>query len=175
MQDEVEDRAINLLIRTSELSLRTVMSAGRTYMAHRDRVKSRKTSEKAAKKASDHVVKNMPRRGKQKVSELVGQGQGVENIDVSQTDIRGFEVYARKYGIDYAVRKDISEDPPKYLVFFKAKDADAMTAAFNEYAAKALKKKERPSIRDLLQRMKEKAAERSKNRVREKVQEHGDR
>ncbi len=173
MQDEVEDRAINLLIRTSELSLRTVMSAGRQYMAHRDRVKSRKASEKNAKRAMEG--KTIPHRGKQKVSELVGQGQGVENIDVSKTDIRGFEVYARKYGIDYAVRKDISEDPPKYLVFFKAKDADAMTAAFNEYAAKALRKKERPSIRDLLQRMKERAAERSKNRVKEKVQEHSDR
>ena len=171
MQDEVEDRAINLLIRTSELSLRTVMSAGRTYMAHRDKVKNRKAVKKNAKKAE----KALPKRGRQKVSELVGQGQGVENIDVSKTDIKGFEVYARKYGIDYAVRKDISEDPPKYLVFFKAKDADAMTAAFNEYAAKALQKKERPSIRDLLRRMKERAAERSKNRVKEKVQEHSDR
>ena len=167
MQDEVEDKAINLLIRTSELSLRTVMSAGRQYMAHRDKVKTRKATEKNAKKAE----KSLPKRGRQKVSELVGQGQGVENIDVSQTDIKGFEVYARKYGIDYAVRKDISEDPPKYLVFFKAKDADAMSAAFNEYAAKALQKKEQPSIRDRLRQLRERAASR-REKVREKVPEH---
>ena len=95
----------------------------------------------------------------------------MENIDVSQTDIKGFEVYARKYGIDYAVRKDISEDPPKYLVFFKAKDADAMTAAFNEYAANTLQKEERPSIRDRLRTMKERAAAR-REKVKEKIPEH---
>ena len=167
MQDEVEDRVLNLVIRTSELSLRAVMNAGRQYMAHRDRVKSRKSAERA-REGRQSIL---PKRGKQKVSELVGQGQGVENIDVSQTDIKGFEVYARKYGIDYAVRKDISEDPPKYLVFFKAKDADAMTAAFNEYAAKTLQKEERPSIRDRLRTMKEKAAAR-REKVKEKIPEH---
>ena len=162
MQDEVEDRVLNLVIRTSELSLRAVMNAGRQYMAHRDRVKSRKSAERA-REGRQSIL---PKRGKQKVSELVGQGQGVENIDVSQTDI-----YARKYGIDYAVRKDISKDPPKYLVFFKAKDADAMTAAFNEYAAKTLQKEERPSIRDRLRTMKEKAAAR-REKVKEKIPEH---
>ena len=167
MQDEVEDRSINLIIRTTELSLRAVMDAGRQYMAHRERVKSRKASEKSHEQS-------IPKRGKQTVSELVGQGQGVESIDVSQTDIKGFEVYARKYGIDYAVRKDVSEDPPKYLVFFKAKDADAMTAAFNEYAARTLQKKERPSIFDRLRELKEKIVAK-RNRVREKIPEHDER
>ena len=108
MQDEVEDRAINLLIRTSELSLRTIINAGKQYMAHRDKVKTRKASEKAEKERTKTL--RITHKGKQTVSELVGQGQGVENIDVSKTDIKGFEVYARKYGIDYAVRKDVSEN-----------------------------------------------------------------
>ena len=167
MQDEVEDRAINLMIRTAELSLRAVMNAGRQYMAHRERVKSRKASEKNVK---DGAFKH----GKQKVSELIGQGQGVENIDVAQSDLKGFEVYARKYGIDYAVRKDISEDPPKYLVFFKAKEADAMTAAFNEYAAKELKKKERKSVRKELRETKEKKTP-VKEAVKEKIPDIGER
>ena len=37
------------------------------------------------------------------------------------------ERYAKKYGIDYAIRKDTSEVPPRYLVFFKAPDAEAFT------------------------------------------------
>lgn len=166
MQDEIEDRAINLLVRTSELSLRTIVNAGKKYLEHRDKVKTRKASEKAEKRI-------LPRRGKQSVSELIGQGQGIENIDVSKTDIKGFEVYARKYGIDYAVRKDISENPPKYLVFFKAKEASAMTAAFNEYTAKVMKK-ERPSVRENLRKMMEKVAETPK-KIREKIQERGER
>ena len=138
MQDEIEDKAINLLVRTSELSLRTVIGAGKQYLNHRNKVKTRRATKKAAREKTK--ARSIIRRGKQTVNELVGQGQGVENIDVSKTDIKGFEVYARKYGIDYAVRKDISENPPKYLVFFKARDASAMMAAFNEYSAKILKK-----------------------------------
>ena len=170
MQDEIEDRAINLLIRTSELSLRTIVKAGKKYMEHRDKVKV----QKAAKKAEKTEKRMLPRKGKQSVSELIGQGQGIENIDVSRTDIKGFEVYARKYGIDYAVRKDISENPPKYLVFFKAKEASAMTAAFNEYTAKVMKQKERPSVRENLKRMMEKVAETPK-KIREKIQDRGER
>ena len=41
---------------------------------------------------------------------------------------------ARKYRIDYAVKKDKSVDPPKYFVFFKSRDQDAMTMAFKGYA-----------------------------------------
>ena len=172
MQDEIEDKAINLLVRTSELSLRTVIGAGKQYLNHRNKVKTRRATKKAAREKTK--ARSIIRRGKQTVSELVGQGQGVENIDVSKTYIKGFEVYARKYGIDYAVRKDISENPPKYLVFFKARDASAMMAAFNEYSAKILKKDERPSIIEALKKLKEKVAE-VPGRIREKIQERGDR
>ena len=64
-----------------------------------------------------------------------------------QPEMKGMEEHiARKYGIDYAIRKDKSVDPPKYLVFFKAKDADAMTAAFKEYSAKIMNRSRRPSV-----------------------------
>ena len=49
-------------------------------------------------------------------------------------------------------------DPPKYTVFFKAKDADAITNVLKEYSAKQLKKqkhKERPSILTKLKKFKE--------------------
>ena len=91
---------------------------------------------------------------KQTVKELIGQGQGVTNIDIAKTDLKGFEKVARKYGIDYAIRKDSSVDPPHYLVFFKAKDADAMTAAFNEYSQRVLRREERPSVLEQLRKIK---------------------
>ena len=47
-----------------------------------------------------------------------------------------------------------SVDPPHYLVFFKAKDADAMTAAFNEYSQIALRREERPSVLEQLRKIK---------------------
>ena len=144
MQEEVESRTVNLAISTSKLTARTIVSAVRGYLNHRKTVSARKA----------HTAEKEP-SGKQTVKELLGQGQGVTNIDIAKTDLRGFESVARKYGIDYAIRKDSSVQPPKYLVFFKAKDNDAMTAAFNEYTQKALKKEERPSVLQQLKKLKE--------------------
>ena len=61
-------------------------------------------------------------------------GGAVGSLEIGSTGIRGFERYARRYGIDYAIRKDSTETPPRYLVFFKAPDAEAMNAALKEYA-----------------------------------------
>lgn len=86
-----------------------------------------------------------PPHGKQSVKSLVRQGAGVQNIEITDRNIKSFERVARKYGVDFAVKKDTAQG--KYLVFFKARDADALNAAFAEYTAKTLKRaKERPSI-----------------------------
>ena len=145
MQEEVESRTVNLAITTTKLTVRTVVYAAQMYLRHRKEVAAKKQDEKPA--------------GKQTVKDLIGQNQGVSSIDISKTDLKGFEGVARKYGVDYAIRKDASVHPPKYLVFFKAKDADALTAAFNEYSAKALKKSERPSVLKQLRQIAAKIAE----------------
>ncbi len=62
------------------------------------------------------------------------------------------------YGVDYAVKKDRSSSPPKYLIFFKGRDADALTVAFTEYTNKKVKKAtktERPSVLAKLNQFKE--------------------
>ena len=90
--------------------------------------------------------------------QLIGQNQGVSNIEINDPSIRDFERIARKYGVDYAVKKDRSASPPKYLIFFKARDADALTAAFTEYTGKKVKKAEkteRPSVLAKLAQFKE--------------------
>ena len=52
-----------------------------------------------------------------------------------------FERTASKYGLDFALKKDVSVEPPSYLVFFKGRDVDVMTAAFKEFSAKTVKQK----------------------------------
>ena len=141
MQEEVESRTVSLAISTTKLTVRGINSAVRAYLRQR-------------KNAQPNKADEVP-YGKQSVKELIGQGQGVSNIDIAKTDLKGFEATARKYGIDYAIRTDTAEKPPKYLVFFKAKDADAMTAAFNEYSRKAIRKEERPSVLKQLRKFKE--------------------
>ena len=102
--------------------------------------------------------------GKQTVKQLVKQGAGVQNIEITDKNIKSFERVARKYGIDFALKKDPSEG--KYLVFFKAKDADALNAAFAEYTAKTLNRDpKKPSLRAQLSHFKEVV----KNAVQETV------
>jgi len=93
-------------------------------------------------------------------------------VEISKTGIRGLERYAKKYGIDYAIRKDTSEVPPRYLVFFKAPDAEAFNSAFKEYSASLLNKDKRSSVLARLQELVQAAAE-LPGKVRHKEQERG--
>ena len=105
--------------------------------------------------------------GKQTLKQLMKQNAGVSNIEITKDNIKAFESTAKKYGIDFALKKDSTETPPRYLVFFKGRDADALTAAFKEFSAKKLTQEQKPSIRKLIVSLKEKAA--ALNAQREKV------
>lgn len=110
-------------------------------------------------------------KGKQSVKDLVRQGAGVANIEITNANIGSFEPIAKKYGIDYALKKDTTETPPKWLVFFKSKDADALTAAFKEFTAKNVqrsKSPEKPSLITALKQMKELAAKLVTDKVKNK-------
>jgi len=147
LQEEVENRTVNLVITTTRLTARAVITGFRKFDESRKKRAAAKAAARAAKKEEKPT-------GKQTVKELIGQNQGVTSIDIAKTDLRGFEKYARSYGVDYAITKDKSGDVPKYLCFFKARDADAMTAAFNAYSAEVLKKEKAPSVLKQLAKLK---------------------
>ena len=48
--------------------------------------------------------------------------------------------------MDFAVKKDKTASPPRYLVFFKARDADALTAVLKEVTFRTMQREKRPSI-----------------------------
>jgi chemotaxis receptor (MCP) glutamine deamidase CheD len=125
MQEEVEQKTFNIVVSTTKLTARTILNAGKAAI-----------QQQQAKMAG----------GKQSVRMLLRQNRGVSSVEIDKTNIRGFERYAKKYGIDYAIRKDNSEMPPRYLVFFKAPDAEAFNSAFKEYSASLLNKDKRPSV-----------------------------
>ena len=157
MQEEVESRAVTLVISATKLTGRLLKAAILKYMAsHKEKklTKSRAAPEKPT--------------GKQTVKQLIGQNQGVSNIEITDKNIKDFERIARKYGVDFALKKDKTGDIPKYLVFFKARDADALTAAFKEYTAKTDRKKEKPSILKKLRRFKDMSATLDTPKVRKK-------
>lgn len=121
MQEEVENKTLTLIVNGGKFTGRLLKAAISKYMAHLKEAKVEKR-----RKRETPVV----HRGKQTVKQLTRQNQGVSNIDIQDKEIRQFERIARKYGVDYAVKKDRSTSPPKYMIFFKGRDADAITAAF---------------------------------------------
>ena len=153
MQEEVEQRTVTLAVSTSKMTANVLKSAISKYLAYRK------------EKKREGPVKPC---GKQSVKQLVGQNQGVSNIEITDKNIKDFERIARKYGVDFALKKDKTREIPKYLVFFKARDADALTAAFKEYTAKTDRKKERPSVLNKLRKFKEQAADIDTPKVRKK-------
>ena len=65
-----------------------------------------------------------------------------------------------------------SADKPRWLVFFKARDADALTAAFAEFTAKVIKPAEKkPSILKQLAVYKEKIKAQDLSRLKVKDRE----
>lgn len=152
MQEEVENRTVNLMISTSKLTGRTLVAAYRKYAQHRAR----------AKAEGDH--------GKMSVEKLIRKDQGAQQIDIARSGIRDFERVLNKYGVDYAIRKDVSQEPPRFMVFFKAKDADVLTAAFKEYSVKLSHKEKRPSVLKALAHLKD-LAKSIPAKTREKKQE----
>ena len=153
MQEEVESRTVALTISTARLTGRLFRAAVAKYLDYR---KNKQREEPAVP------------HGKQTVRQLIGQNQGVSTIESNDPHIRDFDRIARKYGVDYAIKKVKDDDGKhKYVIFFKARDADALTQAFTEYTRKSAEREKKPSVRKLLQNL----IAKSKNKERERTKD----
>ena len=121
MQEEVTQKTVTFCIRATKITADLLKKVLAAYLRHQ----KQKSVEKKAQK-------NQPKQGKVTVKELAKQNAGMVNIEITDKNIKSFERYARKYGINYALKKDKSKEPPVYLVFFKGRDQDALNAAFRE-------------------------------------------
>ena len=141
MQEEITQRTVALSVEASKLTARLLQQA------------MKKALEEMEKQKKNPQL----RHGKQTLRQLMRHNAGVANIEITDQNIKSFTATAKKYGIDFALKKDASGEIPRYLVFFKGRDADAVTAAFREFSAKNLAKEKKPSIRKRLTQAKEQA------------------
>ena len=155
MQDEINEKTIALYIKTGKLTADTLQKAMKSLLSQMKKQKDKQP------------------HGKQTLKQLMKQNTGVSNIEITEDNIKAFESTAKKYGIDFALKKDTTENPPRYLVFFKGRDADVLTAAFKEFSAKKLTQDKKPSIRKLLSDFKEKAAAMNAQRAKVKNKDRG--
>ena len=132
MQEEVTQKTIALSMKTGKLTAQVLQAALKKYLQHRAK------------------SKNTLHHGQQSLKQLKKHRVALSNIEITEANIGTFKPCAKKYGVDFTLRKDKTTQPPHYVVIFKSKDADNLEQAFREFTAKTLSKEQRPSIRKQL-------------------------
>lgn len=120
--------------------------------------------------AKEHRKAQTP-HGKQSVRKLMGHGGDTNAIEVDTPKL--FDKVARKWGVDYAIRRVGDE---KYLLLFKARQADAITGCFAEYSRLELKraKSRQTPIREQLWQAEEQVKKQPQRELTKEAA-HGDR
>ena len=171
MQDEVNEKTVSLCIRGGKITAQLLKAAMRKALAQMEQEKAKQKQQSKVQKQQDDKTKDKSYRGKQTMDKLMRQNVQLSNIEITDGNIKSFERVAKKYSIDFSLKKDTTAKPPRYFVFFKARDADVMTAAFKEYTGKSLNKTKKPSVRtklkDAITQAKDKNREREKTKQKE--------
>ena len=154
IQEESTQRTVALVVRASRLTEGVLKKAMLMYLEHRNH------------KPEKH--------GRISVRKLLGKDQGANTMEINNANIRSFDRVASKYNIDYAIQKDRSVNPPKYVVFFKGRDADVIARAFKDFCDLNERKHNRVSLREKLENFRQAhldRPERERSRKQEKDRE----
>jgi len=157
VQEEVTEKSIALTTKSTKMSMSVLKYMLDSYLKERDKQKTGKVKD---------VKKN-----KTTLKKLSEKYDGLKSIEVNENNIKGFERIAKKYKIEYALKKDKGTDPPTYAVFFKGKDTDILDQAFREFLGKEMNQEKRPSLRQALKKLAEMAKGINSDKTRNKHQE----
>ena len=90
MQDEINEKVVALSIKGAKLTAQMLQKAIKLMLSQ-------------IKKQIDTPTQHT---GKQTLRQLMKQNAGVSNIEITDSNIKAFESTAKKYGIDFALKKD---------------------------------------------------------------------
>ena len=95
MQEEVNEKTISLCIKGGKITAQILKAALIKLLAEMDKKKQRGKGEK-----------NQCRKtGRQSIKSLQKSGAQITNIVVTDNNIKSFDRVARKYGIDYSLKR----------------------------------------------------------------------
>ena len=174
MQEEMNEKTVSLIIRGTKVTAVVLKDAMKMFLRQTSNRISTGRNGKGTSDKQKQVSQPGSRTGKTSLRKMMKEGSELSNIEISDENIKSFEKIARKYSMQFSLMKDKSHDPPRYLVFFKARDVNVMQAAFREYAGVTLNRKTRPSIRKKLQNViaqQRKAKHREREKTHEKAHE----
>jgi len=149
LQDEINEKIIGISVKGVKLTAELVQKA------------IQKLLEELEKTGQELTKTSTVKRGEQTLKQLTAQNAGLSSIELTDPKLRLLRRELNKDGVDFS---PVKTGKGQYVLFFKGRDADAITHAFNQYTTKVVKQAERPSIRKLLSNMKEAAAQRNAER-----------
>jgi hypothetical protein len=104
------------------------------------------------------------KHGKQTMEQLAKHNAGLSSVELKDPNLRLLYKTMKQNGVDFAPVRD---GKGKYTLFFKGRDADALTRAFTQYTKKVTERAAMPSIRSTLATMAQ--AAKTLNDSRDKV------
>ena len=165
MQEEVNQKTVALSIKTAKLTGKVLAAAlGKVVRA------LQKHHRKALTPLQKHHRKALTPQGRQSVKKLMNHYGGKNAMQYVGAP-KDFDRIAKEFHVDYAFHK---VSPGHYLLFFKANQADAITAAFQKYSTKVLNKdQDKTSILGQLRKLTEqiRTKPKEKQRTREAVKD----
>ena len=157
MQDEVNEKVVALSIKTTKLTAEVLQKSIRFMLSQMKR----------------QLEKNTQHTGKQTLKQLRKHDADLSNVEITEANIKAFSKVAKEFQIDFALKKDPTTQPPRYIVFFKGNDKDTLEQAFRKFAYMTLNHEKKPSIRKALAAFKEKAKLLNANREKVKNKDRG--
>lgn len=123
--------------------------------------------------AAKKIRKSQAPQGKQTVKQLLRHGGEASAIDLPGR-AKDFDRVARRWGVDYAIKR---VEKGKYLLFFKAKQADAITGCFSEYSRRMMNRgrDRRVPLREQLKHAQELVRDQPRQKERTKEAEREER
>lgn len=144
----MNEKTIALQVNTVKMTTRVLRSLLVMYLRQRREKKFRNPIVKKSEVAG----------GKTTLEKLSKKHDGLKSIEITENNIKDFEKTAKKYKLEYALKKDDKTTMPTYFVFFKGRDLDVIDFAFREYIKDSLEKskEKRPSVRATIKKLSEK-------------------
>jgi hypothetical protein len=166
MQDEINEQSMTLATRITEMTAAELKQAVDKLLAE---VQAQTTETMSAVKGSGM------KHGKLTMKELAEHNAGLSSIELKDPNLRLLYKTMKQNGVDFAPVKD---GKGKYTLFFKGRDADALTHAFSQYTKKVTERAARPqkpSIASALAAMKQVAKTLAESRDKVKNMDKGER
>ena len=162
MQEQVNEKTIAFQVNAAKLTANELKKLIALYLRHQNQ-----------KKMNKKGIKSVKPLGKTTLEKLSKKHDGLKNIEITEKNIKDFEKVAKKYNLEYALKKDVQSNPPTYFVFFKGKDLDVIDFAFKEYLKLSLEKTKdvKPSLKAALKEMVEKAKKLNKDKAKKPQKE----